>query len=391
MPELNKGKDCCGCTACAAVCPKEAISMQPDTMGFRYPAIDYTRCVECGLCEKVCSFNDAYPTPDNFPLPLPFGARLKDTDEMMKSRSGGAFTAFSDWILEKDGVIYGCGYKGHFTVTHKRAVTAEERDEFRGSKYVQSELGGIFRSVREDLRQGRWVLFSGTPCQTSGLASFLPSALKERLLMVDIVCHGVPAPEIWKGYLAHVESKERMEVIGVDFRDKKRFGWKAHKETLTLMDRENGNEKAYSSDAYTYLFYRHIMLRSSCGECKYCNLRRPSDLTLADFWGWEKTGTTLNEDDRGLSLVLVNTQKGKRVFDETLHLLETFSPRLEDCMQGHLKHTTILNPLHEEFRRDYEKKGFEYILKKYGNIGLRYKVKDLAGRCKSRLARILNK
>lgn len=380
MPKLKKGEDCCGCTACAAICPKDALTMKPDGMGFKYPAVDLEKCIECGLCEKVCAFNDNYRTPSNFAVPIPFGVRLNDQQDLMKSRSGGAFISFSDWVLRKGGVVYGAGYQGHFVVTHKRATNGPERDEFRGSKYVQSDLDGIFRMVRKDLDDGRWVLFSGTACQVAGLESYIPDRLKERLLTVDIVCHGVPAPAIWKDYLSYIEENERKTVIGVDFRDKKRFGWKAHMETFTLKDQSTGKVSTLSTTSYKHLFYRHIMLRPSCGVCRYCNLRRPADLTLADFWGWEKTDTTINADDKGLSLVLVNTPKGKSVLDQTKDSFECISPRLEDCMQPNLKHPTALNPLSGRFRKDYEAHGFRYVLRKYGDIGWRHKIRTLTDR-----------
>ncbi len=383
MPNLKSGKDCCGCTACEAVCSQRAIVMTPDAMGFKYPQVDISKCVECGMCERVCSFNDHYATPDNFSSPLPYGVRLKEIQEVMKSRSGGAFVAFSDFILQKGGVIYGAGYKGHFIVAHKRATTAEERDEFRGSKYVQSDLTEIFRQVREDLKNGLWVLFSGTPCQVAGLSAFIPPKLKEKLLTVDIVCHGVPSPNIWSDFLHYIETKEKKVVTEVDFRDKRRFGWKAHKETFTLKDPKSAQSSVLSTDTYTFLFYKHILLRPSCGKCKFCNLRRPADLTLADFWGWEKTGTHINDDDRGLSLVLVNTPKGKNVFEAVKDHFEAFQPRLEDCMQGHLKHPTELNPSSEKFENDYCKYGFEYVLKRYGNVGIRHKLKAAMRRVKN--------
>ncbi len=389
---INKtGKDCCGCTACEAVCPKDAISMVPDAMGFKYPKVDYDKCIECGLCEKTCSFTESYKTPDNFDLPIPYGARLKDIGQLMKSRSGGAFMAFSDWILEKGGVIYGCGYKGHFIAAHKRAVSPIQRDEFRGSKYVQSSLEGVFRSVKQDLQQGLWVLFSGTACQTSGLSSYLPDKLKERLVILDIVCHSVPSPKIWESYLNYVEEKEKMNVIGVDFRDKKNFGWSAHKETLTLQNLNTGKEKTLSTDTFAFLFHINIMLRPSCGDCKFCNLRRPSDLTLADFWGWQKTDKKINEDDRGISLVLVNTPKGKKIFEETQHLFNTIEPKLADCMQAHLKHPSIPSPLSDQFKTDFETKGFEFVLKKYGNVGVRHKVKSAVGLLKRIPSAIIKK
>lgn len=376
MPNLKKGNECCGCTACESICSHKAITMEPDSLGFLYPQVDITKCVECGLCERVCSFNDEYKTPENYAQPIPYGARLKNLDQVMKSRSGGAFVAFSDWVLDKGGVVYGAGYKDHFVVAHKKASSKSERDEFRGSKYVQSNLDGIFRQVRDDLIHGLWVMFSGTPCQVSGLQSFLPPRLKVRLITVDIVCHGVPSPKIWQDYLNYIESKENKIVIGVDFRDKKRFGWKAHKETFTLVE-------PLTTTTYSYLFYQHIMQRPSCGECHYCNLRRPSDLTLADFWGWEKTGNHLNDDNKGLSLVLVNTPKGEMAFDSVRDRFYMFEPNLEDCMQSHLRYPTKPNPHDHQFQIDYEKRGFEYVLTKYGNVGFRYRIRHFLSRVKN--------
>lgn len=391
MPDIKRGKDCCGCSACVAVCPKDALTMKADGLGFAYPEVNYDKCVECGLCERVCAFNDHYATPFNFTLPIPFGVRLKDEAGLMESRSGGAFTAFTDWILKKGGVIYGAGYKDHFVVAHKRAADSAGRDEMRGSKYVQSDLDGIFRLVKADLKQGLWVLFSGTACQVAGLSSYIPEALKERLVTVDIVCHGVPAPAIWKDYLQYIEKREGKKVVGVDFRDKKRFGWKAHMESFTLEDPATKDLTTVSTTAYKYLFYQHIMLRPSCGECRYCNLRRPGDLTLADFWGWEKTDSNINADDRGLSLVLVNTPKGKEIFDDSKNRFKCIDPRLEDCMQPQLKHPTALNPKSSGFRRDYEKYGFEYVLKKYGNVGWRFRMRNFSERLERKIRRMVKK
>lgn len=235
MINIEDPKNCCGCTACASICAHDAISMVPDALGFLYPKVDVAKCIECGLCEKVCQFNDNYDRSLNLGQPLAFAARHKDIDEVMKSRSGAAFVAISDYILEQGGVVYGAGYKDHFCVVHKRATTKEERDEFRGSKYVQSDLTGVFRSVKEDLKKGLTVLFSGTPCQTAGLNSFVGKKLRENLVLIDIVCHGVPGPYVWREYLAYLERKHGAKISSVDFRDKRKFGWKAHNETVTFM------------------------------------------------------------------------------------------------------------------------------------------------------------
>lgn len=240
MIRITDPSNCCGCTACESVCPKDAISMQPDPLGFLYPIVDESRCIDCALCEKVCSFNNNYDTSNNLDEPTAYGARHRDMREVETSRSGAAFIAISDYILERGGVVYGAGYGEHFRVIHKRAVSKEERNEFKGSKYVQSDLRGIFRRVKQDLQSGRQVLFSGTPCQTAGLNSFIGKKLRENLILVDIVCHGVPGPQVWEEYLKFLEKKEGAVLVKVNFRDKNLFGWAAHKETFEYQQIKKG-------------------------------------------------------------------------------------------------------------------------------------------------------
>ncbi|MDO5526473.1 MAG: Coenzyme F420 hydrogenase/dehydrogenase, beta subunit C-terminal domain [Prevotella sp.] len=232
MIQIKDPADCCGCTACASICNHNAITMEPDALGFLYPKVDVSKCTDCGLCEKVCAFNDNYDKSLNLPRPYAYAARHNDMDEIMKSRSGAAFVAISDYILEQGGVVYGAGYKDHFRVAHKRATTKEERDEFRGSKYVQSDLIGVFRQVKQDLKNGLTVLFSGTPCQTSGLNSYIGKKLRENLILVDIVCHGVPGPFLWRDYIEFIEKKKGASITVVNFRDKEKYGWGAHHETF---------------------------------------------------------------------------------------------------------------------------------------------------------------
>lgn len=235
MINIKNPADCCGCTACASICAHNAITMKPDVMGFLYPKVDKNKCTDCGLCEKVCAFHENYDKSLNLPLPVAYAARHKDMKEVETSRSGATFIAISDYIIENGGIVYGAGYTDHFRVIHKRAVTKEERNEFKGSKYVQSDLNGVFRQVKEDLRNGKIVLFSGTPCQTAGLHSFVGNKLRENLFLVDIICHGVPSPFIWRDYLIYLENKYGSKICYVNFRDKGMFGWKAHKETFKFV------------------------------------------------------------------------------------------------------------------------------------------------------------
>lgn len=367
MINIANKEDCCGCTACASICTHQAITMEPDTLGFLYPKVNLEKCTNCGLCEKVCAFNDNYDKSLNLEKPESYGARHKNINEVETSRSGAAFIAFSDWILEQNGVVYGVGYKDHLCVVHKRATTKKERNEFKGSKYVQSDLRGIFQQVKQDLKNNKIVLFTGTPCQTSGLNSYIGRKYRKNLFLIDIVCHGVPSPSIWKDYISYYEKKYKKTILSVNFRDKK-YGWDSHKETFILEDRIKVSPKYHP---WSTLFCEKIMYRKSCGICHFCNIIRPSDITIADFWGWEKTMTKINLDNMGISLLLINTAKGKELFQNTKSELTTFRARLEDCLQPNLKFPTILNTQSSNFENQYQKYGFEYIIKKYTNVGIK--------------------
>lgn len=363
--------DCCGCTACEFVCGHSAIQMLPDKEGFLYPEINQDLCVDCGLCKKVCTFQNGYDTPQNFEEPKAFAVRHKNLAELETSRSGGMFVAISDYVIENGGSVYGTGFTDGFRVIHKRAKSQLERNEFRGSKYVQSDLSDVFLQVKADLKAGLMVLFTSTPCHTSGLYAFLKNVNIEKLFVCDIICHGVPSPMIWNDYLSYIETKYKDQVTKVDFRDKE-CGWSAHSESFEFAKR-----KKIISQTYTHLFYQNIMLRPACEHCKYTNLRRPSDITLADFWGWEKVSTTFNADNKGVSLVFVNTPKGETIFNLISDKIEYIESSLEDCMQPNLLHPSKISPLRILFWADYQKKGFVFVAKKYGNLGMKSRVLEL--------------
>ena len=372
MIKIKDPKECCGCTACANVCSHDAIAMEPDVLGFLYPKVDESKCVDCGFCDKVCAFNDNYDKSLNLPAPDVYGARHKDMNEVMKSRSGAAFVAISDYILEQGGVVYGAGYKDHFRVAHKRATTKEERDEFRGSKYVQSDLTGIFEQVKEDLKNGLTVLFSGTGCQCAGVNAYIGKKLRENLILVDIVCHSVPGPYLWHDYIDWLEKKYSSEIVSVNFRNKVKYGWKSHIETYIF---DNGKE--YSSNVFTSLFKSCLVLRTSCEKCHFCNTIRPSDITLADFWDRGRNFPDINKDNKGESLLLINTEKGREFFDEVKDKLDYFQTTTEKVMQGHLRKPSTIHPQAKQFEEYYAKYGFERTMKHFGFIGWRFKVKEI--------------
>lgn len=364
MNRIDTGSKCCGCAACADICPHNAIQMQSDCLGFPYPQIDNNKCVDCGLCNKVCDFKKPHDETKQQVL-IAYAAKHWNQEEIKTSRSGAVFIALSDWILRNNGVIYGAGYGNAFQVMHKRATCKDERDEFKGSKYTQSITSDIFNHIKRDLIDGLYVMFTGTPCQTAALSSYLGEKLKKRLFIADIICHGVASPKIWDDYIKFLEEKEKQSITNVNFRDKEIFGWSGlHKESFVY---EGQRKKTYH-----YTFYSDILLRKSCHECPYCNLDRHSDITLGDFWKWEHICPTMNTDDQGISLLLCNTEKGKAWFDDIKSELIVQQVDIKDCLQSNLKYPTPPHPMHDKFVKDYTEKGFKYIRRKYGNIGIRF-------------------
>lgn len=379
MISITDPKDCCGCTACESICPQGAISMKPDNLGFLYPVIDESKCTRCNLCSKVCSFNKNYKKSAVDEIEV-YAVRHKNIAEIENSRSGAMFVAITDYIIDKGGVVYGAGYKGHFVVTHKRATNKEERDEFRGSKYVQSELSNTFKKVRKDLKDGLLVCFSGTPCQTSGLRSYLETTRTDstNLITVDIVCHGVPSPYIWRDYLAYIEKEYHGKATTVSFRDKEACGWTAHKESFII------NGKKVINDTYTNLFYKHIMLRHSCSACHFTNVTRPSDITLADFWGWKNVNIEFNKDDKGVSLVLINSPRGKEIFNtviKDLHIIRT-TLKIARGQNHPLNQPSDVSPQRHKFEENYKNRGVEYVLKKYGKTNKPGKITEIIRKIK---------
>lgn len=204
----------------------------------------------------------------------------------------------------------------------------------------------------------------------AGLNSFINNRLRSNLILVDIVCHGVPSPNIWKEYLKYIQNKYNQKISFVNFRDKSEFGWDSHKETFVL---EKGNKISPKYNPYTELFNQRISFRPSCGNCHFCNTTRPSDITIADFWGWEKICPELNKDNKGISLILINTMLGKELFSICKENLTYLKVNLKDCLQPNLIRPTKLNNRSNEFEDDFSKYGFEYILKKYTKVGVKHR------------------
>ena len=362
MIKITNKNQCCGCSACESICSKNAITMQADALGFFYPKINTELCIDCGLCDNVCAFNK--PQKSNLEpfAPLFYAARLNDSDELIKSQSGGAFYAIAQHFIKNNGVVYGVGYDDYFHVQHMRATTIDECKSFRGSKYVQSDIRGILKQVKKDLQNGDYVLFSGTPCQIAGLKSFIPISLQINLLLVDIICHGAPSPKIWEEYVKYLENKEGDKIIKANFRDKEKFGWRSAKATFVFSKHPNKKKWFYGG------IYNTNTFRESCSVCPYCNTNRPSDITIGDFWN-PAIPDKFNRDNNGCSCIIVNSAKGKRVFEFIKEYMSYEPMQREDCLQFNLTTPTALDPNRFAFEELYVKKGFLKAMQIYSDMG----------------------
>ena len=321
MKQYLSPEDCCGCGACAAACPRKAITMEPDEFGFYYPNIEAALCVECGICKKTCDFQrerDIY-TPQTV-----YAVTRKDAQALLKSASGGAFAVFAEAVLQNNGAVFGAVLKKEdsgLVPCHCMAESLAELSAMLGSKYVQSDLRDTFTQAKRQLENGRIVLFSGTPCQIGGLKSFLKKDYPN-LLTIDLVCHGVPSASMFQDYLKILEGKLGGPITDFRFRDKA-TGWGLnarveYKDTVGSVQTEL--MPSFQSSYYEY-FLRSELYRDSCYNCPYAGKQHPADITIGDFWGFEVEHPEALAPDgemdskQGVSLLMINTEKGDTWFE----------------------------------------------------------------------------
>lgn len=360
MISITSLKYCCGCTACASICRTNAITLKTDSLGFIYPTLDVDKCVQCGRCLSVCPYNTNVQPKSS--IPMAYAARHKDIEQVKTSRSGASFIALSSYIIKEGGVVYGVGYDENYRVVHKRAVSLTDLQEFKGSKYSQSDMRGIMEQVLADLRHNRKVCFSGTPCQVSAVSLFIPIKYHLNLYLIDIVCHSVASPAIWQDHIKYVEKRFGGKVENVNFRDKQLFGWKDHRESYVIKGKKR---------IFRHSYYHPIHYRPSCSNCKFTNLNRPSDITIADFWGIERVAPEFNFDNNGCNLILINSDKGTSWLTTISNSMILRKVNIKDCLQYNLQFPTAQHNLHYNFQRDYEQKGFLYVMKKYCGWGFK--------------------
>ncbi len=357
-------ENCCGCTSCVLSCPTKALSMQEDEKGFLYPVINKDICVSCGLCNRVCDFNSNDHYCHGAEPISAYAVKHVNNDVRAESRSGGVFTAITDYIIENGGCVFGAAFDNGFNVHHIKCETKEQRDMLRGSKYVQSDMNSTYKDVKDELESGRIVGFSGTACQVAGLYAFLGGD-HQNLITFDLVCHGVPSPKLWRDYIDNINKKHKGNIQKVNFRDKQIVGWAFHIESFIM-----GKHKLYKHE-YTDLFRKSLSLRDSCFSCKYTNLKRPGDFTLADFWGIESHFADFN-DDQGVSLLLVNSSKAESIFGIDKIQASVKSRKCKDFNFVHpnLKKAENKPDDYEEFWDEYTSKGLKYVIKKYSYVNL---------------------
>lgn len=364
VPVLFSRKgDCCGCGACAAACPMQAIAMVEDPFGFLYPVIDEEKCICCGKCKKVCGFQSWQVS--NTPLRT-YAAVSEDRGQSAQSASGGVFAAMASQVLERGGLVCGAAYDADWTVRHELIAQPRELVRLQGSKYTHSHTRDAYTAVKAALEQGKTVLFSGTPCQISGLYGYLGGD-RENLITVDIVCHGVPSGRFFREFVHSLERENSAEAVAFSFRDKK-LGW--GKNGSITLKKQGKTYKKYlweNENSYFYYFAQGALSRENCQSCPYACSARPADVTLGDYWGIEKAHPDYlrrepMSDAVGISVVVANTEKGIAALERYGHGLCLHESTFEKAAAGnHRLRSAAGSDRREAVLQEYAQGGWDAV------------------------------
>ena len=359
--------NCCGCMACVNVCGHHAIRAVENKNGFLMPEIDATKCVDCGLCVRVCDFKKDHVQDSN--IQHAYSLIVNDKSILKQSTSGGAFTVLSDIILSKGGVVIGCVIEQDFTVHHVMTKDQAIRDRMRGSKYVQSDISTVYKETKLLLEEEVPVMFTGTPCQCAALKSYLGKEY-DKLIIVDILCHGVPSNRLFKDHVLYLEKFYGQNIVGYSFRDK-RYGWDSYN-NICLM--EDGSVRTkWINQVYYNFFVSNVSLRPSCHNCAYRSHHRPSDITVADFWGIEKLIGKKNHT--GVSLVLTHNEKGKELVEAG-----SVESIIDEIPVEKIKYRVSTKPCKskqstEKFWDTYQQGGYALLVEQYFDASFKKSIK----------------
>ncbi len=361
---LSDNRLCYGCTACFSSCPVSAISMIENEEGFLEPEINQNLCIDCGLCRKVCPRLNPVLKKKARNV---YAIKHKDSSIRADSQSGGAFWALCEYIIENRGLVYGCILDiAENKVKHIRVNNLEAAREMHGSKYVQSDLSKVFLDIKKDLINSRTVLFVGTPCQVAGLRAFLINEY-ENLITVDLLCHCVASPLIWREYVTRLKVIYKGKCKKAIFRDKQ-FGWGSHFETFQF-SRDDKNI-FIKEGTFARLYNSGMICRESCFSCQFKSKERVGDFTIGDCWGIERKHKEF-WDRKGVSLFMENDSRVDAILSSVLNKMEYRSISLEDVLQPALLYPIVRNPKKKLFWDLYKKQGISGVLLSFGSIGLR--------------------
>lgn len=355
---------CTGCQACVNICLKKCIIMRNTHEGFLFPKISETLCISCKRCERVCPIIDS---PQLSVCTISYAMKNKNLNEKKQSTSGGVFTLLAEHVLEKEGIVFGAAYDSDFSVRHIGVSDKEHLSLLQGAKYTQSKIGTCFAEIKRELEAEQSVLFSGTPCQCAGLKSFLGKEY-DNLIIVDIICHGIPSPKVWQAYIDYRSQKENNgnRPIRINMRSKA-SGWSRYGYS-TEFDYGNGKTSCIhnSQDLFMKAFIGNICLRNSCSDCKAKGVERCTDFTLGDYWGiWNQHPDF--DDNMGTSIVLVHSQKGREILNQLSDKFECLEVDIEDAYRENksLIDSSRAHPNRDEFLSQVTAENFEDLVRKY--------------------------
>ena len=370
MIEIKDKSKCSGCHSCMNICPKNCIKMKVDEEGFWYPEVDKEKCIECGICKKRCPILNDMSIENK---PKAYACYNLDEEIRKESSSGGIFTLLASYIIDNGGIVYGAAFNQNFEVEHIRVTDKQDLSKLRGSKYVQSKLGSTYSKIKVYLEQGKLVYFSGTPCQIDGLLCFLNKKY-DNLICQDIVCHGVPSPKVWKHYLKQFNLEKNAKIM---FRDKS-TGWDSYSFTIK---QKNKFTQLSSNNEYMKVFLKDLCLRPSCYDCHSKSLHRNSDITLADFWGIKKVCPEMY-DNKGTSLVFINSKKGQEIFNEIISDIKYQEVDINEAIKNNTSSykSVSIPKKREEFMSNVFNNKFNKCSKKYTKQSLILRIKIFIAR-----------